>query len=114
MAASRVPLSLTSLLFQGSPRQKGIVTYSLSSNRQRPLAGILNAAVFNTWRRFRGQVLYFAPPLVLAYLVMDWATQKSVLSIEFASSEHKLSYSPYRNEYLNSKPGRLANADKEE
>ncbi|KAI9748137.1 MAG: hypothetical protein M1815_003586 [Lichina confinis] len=78
----------------GSPQQKGIVTYSLSSNRQRPLAGILNAAVFNTWRRFRGQVLYFAPPLVLAYLVMDWATQ--------------------RNEYLNSKPGRLASADKEE
>ena len=85
--------SLTSLLFQGSPQQKGIVTYSLSSNRQRPLAGILNAAVFNTWRRFRGQVLYFAPPLVLAYLVMDWATQRSVASIEIVSWEQKLSYS---------------------
>ncbi|KAI9830867.1 MAG: hypothetical protein M1826_004296 [Phylliscum demangeonii] len=74
----------------GSAPQKGIVTYALSPNRQRPLAGVLNAAVFNSWRRFRNQVLYFAPPLVGAYLLMDWAIA--------------------RNEYLNSKAGRLAAA----
>ncbi|KAI9884535.1 MAG: Prohibitin-1, subunit of the prohibitin complex (Phb1p-Phb2p) [Watsoniomyces obsoletus] len=72
----------------GSAPQKGIVTYALSANRQRPMAGVLNAAVFNSWRRFRNQVLYFAPPLIAAYLAMDWAIA--------------------RNEYLNSKAGRMA------
>ncbi|KAI9778654.1 MAG: hypothetical protein M1816_003993 [Peltula sp. TS41687] len=60
----------------GSATQKGIVTYALSANRQRPLAGVLNAAVFNTWRRFRHQVMYFAPPLILAYVAMDWAIER--------------------------------------
>ncbi|KAL2220750.1 ubiquinol-cytochrome C reductase complex subunit UcrQ [Thermoascus aurantiacus ATCC 26904] len=68
--------------------QKGIVTYSLSANRQRPMAGALHAAIFNTWRRFRHQVLYVAPPFIVAYAAMNWAIE--------------------RNEYLNSKVGRLA------
>ncbi|KAI9754465.1 MAG: hypothetical protein M4579_004693 [Chaenotheca gracillima] len=71
----------------GSPTQKGVTTYSLSANRQSPLAGAFNAAIFNTWRRFRGQVLYVAPPFIIAYLTVDWATK--------------------RNEYLNSKVGRF-------
>ncbi|ESZ89527.1 ubiquinol-cytochrome c reductase complex ubiquinone-binding protein [Sclerotinia borealis F-4128] len=71
----------------GSQTQKGIASYALSSNRQRPFAGALNAAFFNTWRRFRGQVLYVAPPFIIAYTAMQWAIE--------------------RNEYLNSKPGRL-------
>ncbi|KAK6602544.1 cytochrome b-c1 complex subunit 8 (UcrQ family protein) [Botrytis cinerea] len=69
------------------PTQKGVASYALSANRQRPLAGALNAAIFNTWRRFRGQVLYVAPPFIIAYTAMEWAIE--------------------RNEYLNSKPGRL-------
>ncbi|TAQ88073.1 hypothetical protein B7494_g3630 [Chlorociboria aeruginascens] len=72
----------------GSPPQKGIASYSLSSNRQRPLAGTLNAAIFNTWRRFSHQVFYFAPPFIIAYFALDWAIE--------------------RNHYLNSKAGRLA------
>ncbi|KAI9802974.1 MAG: hypothetical protein M1825_002207 [Sarcosagium campestre] len=78
----------------GSPAQKGVTTYSLSANRQRPLAGTLHAAIFNSWRRFRGQVLYVAPPMIIAYLTMEWAIEK--------------------NEYLNSKAGRLAEAAAEE
>jgi len=62
----------------GSPPQKGITTYTLSANRQRPLAGTMHAAVFNSWRRFKGQVLYVAPPFVVAYLVMDWAVKEYV------------------------------------
>lgn len=56
--------------------QKGIVTYSLSANRQRPMAGALHAAIFNTWRRFRHQVLYVAPPFIVAYAAMNWAIER--------------------------------------
>ncbi|KAI1439641.1 cytochrome b-c1 complex subunit 8 [Annulohypoxylon stygium] len=66
--------------------QKGIITYSISSNRQNLFAGATHDAVFNTWRRFSKQVLYWAPPMLGAYYAMDWAIK--------------------RNEYLNSKVGR--------
>ncbi|KAE8450759.1 hypothetical protein EG329_005672 [Mollisiaceae sp. DMI_Dod_QoI] len=78
----------------GSPTQKGIVHYGLSANRQRPLAGTAHAAIFNVWRRFSHQVLYFAPPLIIAYVTMEWAIEK--------------------NEYLNSKAGRLEFGEGEE
>ncbi|CAL5871198.1 uncharacterized protein PFLUO_LOCUS5445 [Penicillium psychrofluorescens] len=71
----------------GCPTPQRIATYSLSSNRQRPFAGAAHAAVFNVFRRFRHQVLYVVPPFVAAYAAMNWAIE--------------------RNEYLNSKPGRL-------
>ena len=62
----------------GSQTQKGIVTYALSANRQKPLGGAGHAAIFNTWRRSRNQMLYVVPPFVIAYLAMDWATQRYV------------------------------------
>ncbi|KAL8776504.1 MAG: hypothetical protein Q9213_008245 [Squamulea squamosa] len=71
----------------GSQTQKGIVTYALSANRQRPLAGVANAAVFNTYRRCKAQFLYVVPPFAFAYLLLNWATEK--------------------NEYYNSKEGRM-------
>ncbi|KAL5324038.1 hypothetical protein ACEPPN_008581 [Leptodophora sp. 'Broadleaf-Isolate-01'] len=77
----------------GSQTQKGINSFALSANRQRPLAGTLNAAIFNTWRRFSNQVLYFAPPMIIAYVTMQWAIE--------------------RNEYLNSKPGRAEFGEEE-
>ncbi|KAI0973966.1 cytochrome b-c1 complex subunit 8 [Xylaria arbuscula] len=70
----------------GGQTQKGIITYTLSANRQNPLAGTAHDAVFNTWRRFSKQVLYFAPPFIAFYYAMSWATE--------------------RNHYLNSKAGR--------
>ncbi|RAH65080.1 ubiquinol--cytochrome-c reductase subunit 8 [Aspergillus aculeatinus CBS 121060] len=70
-----------------------ITSYSLSPNRQRPLAGAGHAAIFNTFRRFRHQVLYVAPPFIAAYALMNWAIE--------------------RNEYLNSKPGRLLEGGEE-
>ncbi|KAL2403964.1 hypothetical protein ABEF95_004364 [Exophiala dermatitidis] len=77
----------------GSQPQKGIVTYTLSPNRYDPLAGIVKSAVFNTYRRTKHQILYWLPPLVLAYFLMDWAVEQ--------------------NDYLNSKPGRAATAAEE-
>ncbi|KAH6655479.1 cytochrome b-c1 complex subunit 8, partial [Truncatella angustata] len=77
----------------GGLKQKGITTYSLSSNRQNPLAGAASAAIFNTWRRFSAQVLYVATPMVFFYYAMDWAI--------------------HRNHYLNSKQGRAEFAEEE-
>ncbi|KAJ5938061.1 ubiquinol-cytochrome C reductase complex subunit UcrQ [Penicillium verhagenii] len=76
------------------PHPQRIATYSLSPNRQRPFAGAFNAAIFNSFRRFRNQVLYVVPPFVVAYATMNWAVE--------------------RNEYLNSKPGRLLEGGGEE
>ena len=77
----------------GSMPQKGIVHYGISANRQNPLAGTFNAAIFNTWRRFRSQVFYVAPPFVALYFIIDYAER--------------------RNKYLNSKAGRREYADVE-
>ncbi|KAL8685537.1 MAG: hypothetical protein Q9218_007698 [Villophora microphyllina] len=62
----------------GSQTQKGIVTYSLSANRQRPFAGATSAAIFNTYRRSKAQFLYWVPPLVAGYLLISWANEKSI------------------------------------
>lgn len=60
----------------GCPTPQRIATYSLSANRQRPFAGAFNAAIFNTFRRFRHQVLYVAPPFIIAYAAMNWAVER--------------------------------------
>ncbi|KAI2605777.1 ubiquinol-cytochrome c reductase complex ubiquinone-binding protein [Hypoxylon fragiforme] len=76
--------------FGGMP-QKGIITYTLSSNKQNPIAGAFHDAIFNTWRRFGSQVLYIAPPMIFFYYAMDWAI--------------------HRNHHLNSKHGRAEASD---
>ncbi|KAM0719679.1 hypothetical protein Q7P37_003810 [Cladosporium fusiforme] len=84
------PLTLD---LSGSLPQKGIVHYGLAQNRQNPLAGTFSAAVFNTFRRTRGQILYWGVPLLIAYEAMHWAIEK--------------------NEFVNSKEGRALYADEE-
>ncbi|KAK0635915.1 ubiquinol--cytochrome-c reductase chain [Bombardia bombarda] len=69
----------------GGMKQKGIITYGVSPNRQNPLAGTGHDAIFNTFRRFSAQVGYWAPPMIAGYYIMNWAIE--------------------RNEYLNSKAG---------
>ncbi|RAO73192.1 uncharacterized protein BHQ10_009204 [Talaromyces amestolkiae] len=71
--------------------EKGVTTYTLSPNRQRLFPNFWHTAIFNTFRRFRHQVLYVAPPFIVAYSLMDWAVE--------------------RNEYLNSKAGRAEAGD---
>ncbi|KAK3051541.1 Cytochrome b-c1 complex subunit 8, mitochondrial [Extremus antarcticus] len=70
----------------GSAPQKGIIHYGLSHNRQNPLAGTVQAGIFNTFRRTRNQILFWSIPMLVAYETMEWAIE--------------------RNDYLNSKPGR--------
>jgi hypothetical protein len=60
----------------GSQTQKGVASYAMSPNRQKPLAGAAHAAIFNTFRRTRQQFLYWVPPLVAAYFAMEWAIEK--------------------------------------
>lgn len=60
----------------GSPKQKGIVTYAMSPNKQDPMAGAYKNAVFNTYRRTYHQILYWLPPMVLGYVLMEWATER--------------------------------------
>ena len=50
----------------------------MSANRQNPLAGTLNAAIFNTARRTRHQILYWAPALIAGYATMQWAIERYV------------------------------------
>lgn len=74
--------TLNQLDSPGSLPQKGITTYALSANRQRPLAGTMHAAIFNTFRRFRQSVLYVVPPFVVGYMLMDWATKRCLLYLD--------------------------------
>lgn len=66
---------MTDLLQECIP-QKGIITYGIAQNRLRPLAGTAQAAVFNTFRRTRNQIMYWGIPLLVAYEVMQWATER--------------------------------------
>ena len=67
--------------FAGSQTQKGIASYGLSANRQRPFAGALHNAIFNTFRRTRFQILYWVPPMVIGYMTMEWAIERLVLRL---------------------------------
>jgi UcrQ family len=62
--------------FLVSRPEKGITTYTLSPNRQRLFPNFWHTAIFNTFRRFRHQVLYVAPPFIVAYSLMNWATEE--------------------------------------
>ncbi|EGR44389.1 hypothetical protein MKX07_002371 [Trichoderma sp. CBMAI-0711] len=78
----------------GGAKQKGVVTFGLSANRQNPFAGAAHDAIFNTFRRTKSQIFYWLPPMLAGYYLLSWATE--------------------RNHYLNSKAGRAEFADEEE
>lgn len=126
-----VPLTNTS---PGSPPQKGLTTYTLSANRQRPLKGAAHAAVFNTWRRFRGQVhcpllprtlpmgilmdcigSLRCPPVCLRLSCYGMGREKVGCRI-FCRYWHIgwLTDSNHRNHFLSSKEGRALYGNEEE
>lgn len=67
---------IANIHLSGCPTPQRIASYSLSPNRQRPMAGAAHAAIFNVFRRFRHQVLYVVPPFVAAYAMMNWAIER--------------------------------------
>jgi len=65
------------------PKQRHQVTYKLANNRFTWHRHFWNeGAIMRTVRRTSGQVLYVAPPLVAAYMFMEWANERSVSRIE--------------------------------
>ncbi|VUC34694.1 unnamed protein product [Clonostachys rosea] len=78
----------------GGQKQRGIVHYGLSANRQNPIAGAAHDAIFNTFRRTKSQIFYWLPTALAGYYLMSWATDY--------------------NHFLNSKEGRALHANDEE
>lgn len=39
---------------------------------------MVHDAFFNTFRRTKGQIFYWLPPLVAGYYLMQWATERFV------------------------------------
>ena len=60
----------------GGTKQKGIVHWGLSANRQNPFANAGHDAVFNTFRRTKAQIFYWLPALLTGYYLMSWATER--------------------------------------
>lgn len=60
----------------GTTKQKGIVHWGISPNRQNPFAGAGHAAVFNTFRRTKSQIFYWLPAMVTGYYLMHWAIER--------------------------------------
>jgi len=57
----------------GGPKQRGIVSYSLSPLQQRVFAGALHQAIFNTSRRITSQIPYVGTALLAGYSIYTWA-----------------------------------------
>ncbi|GAV28521.1 ubiquinol-cytochrome-c reductase [Pichia membranifaciens] len=53
----------------GSPKQKRITIHSVSPYAQAPLHGSVDRAIFNSFRRFKSQVLYIAIPFAIVWSV---------------------------------------------
>ncbi|KAL6415389.1 ubiquinol-cytochrome c reductase subunit 8 [Ilyonectria robusta] len=49
---------------------------SANSMQVNPWAGSVHAAIFNTFRRTKGQIFYWLPPMIAGYYLMDWATER--------------------------------------
>ena len=46
----------------GSPKQKGITQYAISPYAQKPLAHSFHNAFYNSFRRFKSQILFLVIP----------------------------------------------------
>ncbi|CAB76269.1 putative ubiquinol-cytochrome c reductase complex 11 kDa protein [Schizosaccharomyces pombe] len=68
----------------GGPKQKGIITYSLSPFQQRPMAGFFKTSTQNMFRRVMTEGLYVAIPFGIAYYIYCWGKERN----EFLNSKH--------------------------
>lgn len=104
---------LTRIGLSGGLKQKGIITYGLSANRQNPVAGAAHDAIFNTWRRISKQILYVAPPFIGFYYAMEWATHRYELRSCPTTLDLRRILIFNSNHYLNSKQGRAEFGEEE-
>ncbi|KAF9436439.1 hypothetical protein BGZ76_003970 [Entomortierella beljakovae] len=68
----------------GAPKQRGIAVYSLSPYEQRAFAGAAHQAIFNTFRRFSGQVFYIGVPIALGYSIFSWGKENHAFRLSKA------------------------------
>ncbi|KAK9449799.1 cytochrome b-c1 complex subunit 8 [Limtongia smithiae] len=75
----------------GGPKQRGIVTYSLSPFAQKPFAGALYNAFFNTFRRVSSQAIYVVVPTALfGYLITSAQERNAYLYTKAGRHELEL------------------------
>jgi ubiquinol-cytochrome c reductase subunit 8 len=96
----------------GANKQKGIVQWGLSANRQNPIAGVGHDAIFNTFRRTKSQIFYWLPAALAGYYIMNWATERYVPRC-LERPHARVLIDRRSNHYLNSKAGRAELADEE-
>ena len=53
----------------GSPKQKRVTIHSVSPYAQSPLHGSVQRGIFNSFRRFKSQILYIAIPAAIVWSV---------------------------------------------
>ncbi|CAE7062946.1 unnamed protein product [Rhizoctonia solani] len=70
------------------PKQKGIISYSISPYKQRAFAGALHGYLFNGYARIAAQAPYFAIPFGAAYAVYVWANKRDAFLNSKAGHGH--------------------------
>lgn len=60
----------------GANKQRGIIHWGLSPNRQNVTAGMVHDAFFNTFRRTKSQIFYWLPAMLGGYYLMHWAIER--------------------------------------
>ncbi|KDN46559.1 hypothetical protein RSAG8_04212, partial [Rhizoctonia solani AG-8 WAC10335] len=70
------------------PKQKGIISYSLSPYKQRAFAGALHGYLFNGYARLAAQAPYFVIPFGTAYAVYVWANKRDAFLNSKAGHGH--------------------------
>merc|ERR1711931_536988 len=57
--------------FGNLAKVRGITKYHLSPFEQRAMGGAISTGLPNILWRFRANVMYWAPPMIIAYLIYD-------------------------------------------
>ncbi|GAA5998640.1 ubiquinol--cytochrome-c reductase subunit 8 [Rhodotorula paludigena] len=63
----------------GGPKQKGIVTYTVSPFRQAPMRGAWKHWTVRGYHRLAQQAIYFAVPIGMGYGLISWAIKDNAL-----------------------------------
>ncbi|GAA5887219.1 hypothetical protein JCM6882_002453 [Rhodosporidiobolus microsporus] len=63
----------------GGPKQKGIVTYTVSPFRQAPMRGAFAHWLKNGYVRLAHQALFFAVPFAAGYGLLSWSIKNNHL-----------------------------------
>ncbi|KAI8872698.1 UcrQ family protein [Ramicandelaber brevisporus] len=60
----------------GNLKQRGIISYQLSQNEHRAMAGVLKKGPLNMLRRIGNQIPYVGPGILMLYLTYTWGNAR--------------------------------------